>query len=326
MAERSISQLSAGTGIWIYESDTAVPYIYLGLDDSGNARVLRRYVDSTRALNPVSNTPSYIGSDLDDYLQSTASDGFLSRFDADTLAAMQNTSISMADYTTNASYDVEYPSTTRFAFLPSKKELGFTNGDLANEPGQSYLSALLTYYQTDNWAAARTTKRNDQVTNADYWTRSGNNKTTHGLINSSGGSNYTNPNSVRGVRPELSFLASTPVSPEGVEEIFLLPASHRAYWAIEAELGLGVCARKPLEGRLIVPNSITGQISFELCDNYNDAQPTWVPCQNGGVAAFGGVKTSADWSLGLRIHAQARGFSEKVYEPLLAVRCEEVSE
>ena len=61
---RTISQLTPGTMVYVDETVSGVlshvPYIYLGLDESGNARLLRQYAAVSKRMHS-SNVASYSG-------------------------------------------------------------------------------------------------------------------------------------------------------------------------------------------------------------------------------------------------------------------------
>lgn len=114
---RTIKDLSEGQIIYLEETvdnhnnqTTFVPYIYLGLDEIGNAIILRKELVGYRKMNNV-NIAEYIGCDIDLYLNNMrgelwkttdkqekivvdyTTNGFLSRFDEATRNAFTRTQI-----------------------------------------------------------------------------------------------------------------------------------------------------------------------------------------------------------------------------------------
>ena len=323
---RTITQLAPGAGLWIYENGATVQYIYLGTDGSGNARVLRKYCFGPLALNS-SKAPSYAGSDVDLMLENTGTGGFLSRFDADTLAALQSTDITYSDATRNGTETVEFFTVSRRAFLLSITEYGssaFQSDPQGGEGGISYLPALKTYYGTaDEHEALLHRKPDEAETPVNIWTRSARNTRYQYSIQASGYQGSSAPEGALSYwcRPALSFRPDTEVSPAEAPEVFLLPQSHRTYWVIQAETSLGASASRPVRGKLCAPNNVTGTVSFQLCNNFGDASPAWITCPNGGVVEFGAEKTADHWELGVRVNAQLLGSGETVPEPSVLAVC-----
>ena len=81
---RILSELSEGALVYLDETVNGAlkhtPYIYLGLDENGNGRVLRQYAAIQRRMHS-QDSASYDGCEADLWLEDTQS-GFLSRFDA----------------------------------------------------------------------------------------------------------------------------------------------------------------------------------------------------------------------------------------------------
>lgn len=319
---RMIADLTAGTLIYIDETEsgvtTHVPYIYLGQDENGKARVLRKYATGSKRMHS-SNMASYNGCEMDVWLED-ASAGFLSRFDAATQNAMENTSIYYSDYNQSVDGTVQYLSIARKAFLLSYKEVGFGGP----ETGTDFLPALKTFYDTASDATARIGRTTSE--SADFWwLRSGSSASQFRLVNYNGTASYSNaPLTNVYARPALSFAAATSVSDEGADEIFLLPDGRRTWWDVGFSVSLGQTAQMPKQGKLFVPNTLTANsvMTAKVCNNYGDVAPTWVSCQNGAVAEFGTSKTAEHWELGVQVEAQAAHSGEAVGEPAMIVEFE----
>ena len=98
---RIISNLQPGTQVYVNETvsgiTTPVSYIYLGLDESNKARLLREYSLDRKRMNS-SNVAYYSGCEMDLWLENE----FLSRFDETTQVVIENTPITFVDYSQTA--------------------------------------------------------------------------------------------------------------------------------------------------------------------------------------------------------------------------------
>lgn len=323
---RTISQLAAGTLIYIDETISGsaavhTPYIYLGLDSNGNARVLREYAAVQKRMHS-SAVASYDGCEADVWLENTSS-GFLSRLDAATQAALQNTTIKYVDYNQSGDGTAQVLSIARRCFLLSYSEEGFGDASAGNE-GSSFLSAIQTYTgKTGNSARITYTEGGVAVS---VWMRSASSAKNFRRVHANGTANsevasYAN----YWLRPALSVAPATSVSDEGAEAIFLLPDGRKTYWGIEATMSLGKTANRPKTCKLMIPHDSFGVLTAQVCNNYSDASPTWVNCADGGTATFGSTKTSTDWELGVKIHAEAPAVNRTIGEPAMIVEFEEES-
>lgn len=214
---RTIKELEPGTGVQINEKVGKIykytEYIYLGLDGSGNARLLRE-----RALMPKrmhsSNAAHYDGCEADLWYEDELT-GFLSRFDDATIAALRPTKIC---YRNVEGHDSTYPEIMRRAFPLSMKEYGYDTG----ETDTSFLPALMSYYNTDDEYVARE-QRNDDGGYVHAWMRSGLSAAQFRSVGSSGAaSNYGASCGSFWQRPAISVSPDTIVSDEGADTILLL--------------------------------------------------------------------------------------------------------
>lgn len=230
---RTISDLSVGSLIYIdeiYDGEiTHVPYIYLGIDENGNARVLRQYTLSEGGTLNNTNISCYAGCQIDSMLEDR-SNGFLSRFNMATYNALADTLIKYSDYTDSNDGGGIISQVRRKCFLLSYSELGYGDSAAGNE-GKSYIEALATFYDTSDTNYARITKKeeNNIVT---AWTRSAfgivDSACQFYFVNTDGSSKtrYAEASGTVFYRPALSFIATTPISDEGSNEIFLLPGDN----------------------------------------------------------------------------------------------------
>lgn len=319
---RTLSQLSPGTVVWLYESiageSNTVKYIYLGQNSAGNAILLREAGADRRAMS-AANVASYNASAVDLYLEDVQA-GFLARFDASTLAAMRNTTISWKDYTQSTDGAGQVLSAARRCFLLSAYELGLGG----SEGGMSFLPALKAWCNTSTSNTARLLL-NANGTAVPYWTRSASDATHFIIINSSGSSASNMANRTENlIRPAISFDPDTPVSEAAAENIFLLPDSHQTFWQISFTASLGIPDKRPIMGKLFVPNELSADdaMTLKVCSNYADPEPTWISCENGGTAVFGTQKTGAHWELGVKVDARTSAPGRIVFEPAIIIETE----
>lgn len=314
---RTIADLTEGTEIYIDEQGTEavehIPYIYLGIDDYGNARVWRKYCLSTRVMDSEA-IASYGGCDMDIWLEDEE-DGFLCRFNAETINCLVNTTIGYSDFTENQ--EGALSTIARRCFLLSNTELGYTN--IVDE-GRSFLSALKTYYNTTDDYVARIPRTSNEGS-VQAWLRSGVNATQFSCEHTNGYPSVRVANSAipSNVRPALSIAPTTLVSDEGAEQIALLPSGEITSWGIRATMSLGQSTERPKRCKLYVPADDFDTAQYWVCNNFLDTNPTWVPCTNGGVAVFGTTKTAAIWELGVKVEASSGSINKTIGEPVMAV-------
>lgn len=314
---RTISQLTPGVGVWIDENSVHTEYIYLGIDGSGNCRLLRKYAAVTKRMN-ATNVAHYDGCEADLWMENEQT-GFLSRFDSATINALEPTTICMSDYTLNEGGTVEYPEITRRCMALSYKELGF-GGD---ETDVSFLAALQTYYNTTNANTARICRISDG-TAVGWWMRSGGSASqfrhVYGSGSASNGSDATNN---FWQRPAISVAPATIVSDEGADSIFLLPEGRRTYWEINATCLMGSSASRPKKAKLMIAETGIQSATYRVSNNAKDANPIWVTCANGGVCDLTNTaKETTNYELGVEIDAHAGSTSGNVGEPVLVVETE----
>ena len=213
---KAIADLTRGTGVKIREtvngSTKLVEYIYLGIDDDGNARLLREAAVCRRRMNNKC-VANYDGCEADQWLEDEK-DGFLSRFDDATLAALRPTTIHFRRVLPSG--NIVFPLIDRRAFLLSSRELGVDD----DEPGACYLDVLKKYYDTDDDWDARMAVDDDRSA-VNWWMRSGGSATQFRVVNSVGLS--VNATGGYWQRPAISVAAATIVSDEDADRILLLP-------------------------------------------------------------------------------------------------------
>ena len=312
---RYIADLTPGLAVYLDENGVHVPWIFLGLDNSGNARLLRHYAVVAKRMHS-SNVGHYAGCEADLWMENET-DGFLSRFDAATINALEPTTICMSDYTLNEAGTVEYPEITRRCMALSYKELGYGG----SETDVSFLAALQTYYDTTNANTARIGRSSDE-TAVNWWMRSGGSATQFRVVNANGGGNNAS-NGGYWQRPAISVAPATIVSDEGADSIFLLPEGRRTYWEIQATALLGSSAQRPKKAKLMIAETSITEATYQVSNNAKDASPVWVNCQNGGVCELTNTaKETTNYELGVKIHAKSGVHTGHVGEPVLIVEKE----
>lgn len=318
---RTIADLTPGVGVWIDETvngtTSHVEYIYLGLDGGGKARLLRKYVAAQKRMN-ATNVAHYDGCEADLWHEN-AETGFLARFDAATINALQATTICFSDYTQSADNTVEYLEIARRCMELSYKELGFGG----SETDVSFLEALKTYYGTTNANTARIARTPDE-TAVDAWMRSGNSAAQFRFVYNAGSASHNNA-SVGNYwqRPAISVAPATIVSDAGADSIFLLPDGRRTYWQIDALCRMGQSAARPKKAKLMVAESQITSASYKVTNNAGDETPVWVDCTNGGVCELQNAeKETTDWELAVKIDARSGVYSGNIGEPVLVVETE----
>lgn len=226
---RTIKDLSEGQIIHLNETvnnqTTYVPYIYLGLDEIGNAIILRKELVGNRRMNNI-DIAEYIdiGCDMDLYLNNMrgelwktkdkqekivvdyTTNGFLSRFDEATRNALTKTQVKHYIFNDKITAILD-----RECFLLSYTDLDFYLN----------LNALKIANNTTNEYEARIAY--DSSGNANwYWTSSEFSEAMFYCWNSFS-SSFSASYGYVGLRPALSVLPSTIVSEQSEEIIYLLP-------------------------------------------------------------------------------------------------------
>lgn len=315
---RTLNDLTAGVCVYVDETENGttnhIPYIYLGLDESNNAILLREHSISGYGKFVDAKPANYNGSVIDTYLEGT----FLDRFDSETKNAMSITTIKYIGC--DSSEQLFMGTISRKCFILSNTEVGGSASSLGNE-GISYLSALKTYYNTTNDSTARATT-DDNGGDGTYWLRTASNFQYEKDVNNAGNiSHLSSIDSWGGgrKRPAISFDKSTPVSDAGAESIFLLPDGRITTWNIVGSMSLGETSSMPKKCKLIVPTEQFQSEQYWVCNNYGDVSPTWVSCNNNGVATFGTSKTADDWELGVKVNLQSGVQGRKIGEPAMIV-------
>ena len=160
----TISQLELGSEIQVYENGNPVPYIVYKKDILGTV-ILRGMCSGSKRMNQT-NTTVYTDSEMDAYL-SDETNGFMSRFDANTKNALATRSISTYTYG-----DTECHYISRKCYLLSYGDM-FGNRATALEPDVSQVASLMIWKGTADTNTARVAYSDSAPTSAvNWWLRS----------------------------------------------------------------------------------------------------------------------------------------------------------
>jgi hypothetical protein len=109
------------------------------------------------------------------------------------------------------------------------------------------------------------------------------------------------------VRPALNVAPATIVSDEGADRIYLMPA--QSYREVSFSGKALEVAERPI--KVVVEYEATNlyDVVVEVCNNYGDASPVWVPCTSGvEVDLTNTVKQTTDWQVGVRCYGKSQGY------------------
>lgn len=323
---RTLADLTAGTLIYVDETvsgkTTHIPYIYLGIDDNGNGRLLRQYAPLAKRMN-ATNVASYAGCEMDVWLEDET-DGFLSRFDSATLNALVQTAIKYVDYTQSADGTAQVLQISRRCFLLSYSEEGYGD-DVAGNEGSSFLPVLQAFTGETNANRARITYSETNGTAVVAWMRSASSAAYFRNVVANGGANYYYAsNASNWPRPALSVAPATMVSDEGADAIFLLPDGRRTTWNVDVAFSLGESAERPAEAKVELGEVGITASTIDVCNNYGDTVPAWVRCDETGYAELPNTtKETANWNIGIKITADGNTPESYIGEPIVTVAVEQ---
>jgi len=199
-----ITSLTPGVAVYATESGTIVPFIYLGLNSSDNACIMRAFCLTNQIqFNTAAAKPEYSGSNLDNWLRNTIRTKYtrLQKF-------MTKSAITYGTY--DNSHVESVVTIERDIYVPSFYEV--TGSGI--EGGANYLPVLKTYKNTTNNNTAR------NANNTSYWLRSEFSSSSYSnrvnIVEASGNctrnQSFQPSNSVSPkARPIISLLATTPI-------------------------------------------------------------------------------------------------------------------
>jgi hypothetical protein len=295
---RTLGQLDLGTSVWIAENSVMHEYILMSKDSAG-CIMLRANVVEARRMNPTS-TAVYEGSEMDNWVTNDQS-GFLSRFDADTLAVI--TSRSRPTYSYG---DTECHYISRRAFLLTRGEL-FLSAPTALEPLKNITYSLMAWKGTDDPSTARI-GTNEELTAVYWWLSSPSSAPIFLCVSANGTSSASGADNVNyWARPALNVSADTIVSDEGAETIYLLPS--KGYREVSFHGKVGEDTNRPSTAVVDYEAVNLYDVVVEICNNYGDAFPVWVPCTSGQQVTLANESKQTDnWQIGVRCYGKSQSY------------------
>lgn len=294
---RTIKQLDVGTSVYIEEAGVPKEYILLKKDVDG-CILLRAKALEARRMNPT-NTAIYEGSEMDNWLTDETT-GFMSLFNAQTQAAIVSRSRPTFDYG-----DTSCRYISRRAFLLTYGEL-FLSTPTALEPLTAIVPALMLWRGTLNAEAARICY-NEAGQAVGWWESSPYSATNFCYVSTIGASNDSNATRTIWARPALNVSSDTIVSDEGAEIIYLMPS--KGYREVAFSGKALEVAERPIKAVVEYEATNLYDVVVEVCNNYGDASPVWVPCTSGvEVDLTNTVKQTTDWQVGIRCYGKSQGY------------------
>lgn len=295
---RTLGQLDLGTPVWIAENNVMHEYVLMSKDSAG-CIMLRANVVEARRMNPT-NVAVYEGSEMDNWLTDDQT-GFLSRFDAATLAAIVSRTRPTYSYG-----DTECHYIGRRAFLLTQGEL-FLSTPTALEPLKNITSSLMIWKGTDGSSTARI-GLNEELSAVYWWLSSPGSAAGFFCVNAIGASGANNAaNAIIWARPALNVSADTIVSDEGADPIYLLPSG--GYREVSFYGKVGEDTIRPSVAVVEYDAVNLYDVVVEVCNNYGDASPVWVPCTSGQqVTLANNSKQTETWQVGVRCYGKSQSY------------------
>ena len=308
---KTLIEYDYGTVIHVKENGTPIPYILIS-KDSYSCELLRVNCVAAKRMNNT-NTTDYTDCEMDQYLSSEESGGFLSRFDSDTKAALVMRSISTFSYG-----DTECHYISRKCYLPSYGQC-FLGAPTALYPEKTIVPALMLWKRTLDGYSARIAKDNLAASAADWWLRSPSSAAEYWRVIYNGGASGYSAAGLRYYRPVLSVASATIASDDGAGTIQLLPvATHRE---VAFEGLAGTSSMRPRKA--LVQYAVHGlsNISVQVCNNYGDDNPVWVDATAGTEVTFlNETKQTPQWQVGIKCYGDTESWSSGYFkEPVVLV-------
>ena len=291
---RTLSQLDLGTSVYIEESGTPKEYILIK-KDVGGCILLRAQAIEVRRINPT-NVSNYENSEMDNWLINEET-GYLSLFDTATKNAIVSRSRPTYDFG-----DSECRYISRRAFLLTQGEM-FNSTPSAVEP-LTTLSPVLSLW---NPTLGRICK-NESDAAVIWWLSSPYSAARVYSVYGNGTSDsYVASNASNWARPALNVASATIVSDEGADRIYLMP--DQSYREVNFSGKALEVAERPIKAVVEYEATNLYDVVVEVCNNYGDASPVWVPCTSGvEVDLTNTVKQTTDWQVGIRCYGKSQGY------------------
>ena len=291
---RTLNQLDLGTSVYLEENGTPKEYVLLKKDVDG-CILLRAQALVARRINPT-NVSNYEGSEMDNWLINEET-GYMSLFNTATKNAIISRSRPTFDFG-----DSECRWISRRAFLLTQGEM-FNSTASAVEP----LTTLVPVLSIWNPTLGRIC-HNESDQAVSWWLSSPSSATSVCCVNYNG-SSYGNGASNTSIwaRPALNVASATIVSDEGADRIYLMPA--QSYREVSFSGKALEVAERPIKAVVEYEATNLYDVVVEVCNNYGDASPVWVPCTSGvEVDLTNTVKQTTDWQVGVRCYGKSQGY------------------
>ena len=291
---RTLNQLDLGTSVYLEENGTPKEYILMKKDVDG-CILLRAQALVARRINPT-NVSNYEGSEMDNWLINEET-GYMSLFDTATKNAIISRSRPTFDFG-----DSECRWISRRAFLLTQGEM-FNSTASAVEP----LTTLAPVLSLWNPTLGRIC-HNESDQAVVWWLSSPISATNVGCVSNNGASydsyaSYT----IYWARPALNVASATIVSDEGADRIYLMP--DQSYREVSFSGKALEVAERPIKAVVEYEATNLYDVVVEVCNNYGDASPVWVPCTSGvEVDLTNTVKQTTDWQVGVRCYGKSQGY------------------
>ena len=301
----TISQLDLGTELYVRENGVPVPYVVLKKDIVGTV-ILRALCSESKRMNPT-NTAVYTDSEMDAYL-SDETNGFMSRFDANTKSA-----IVMRSIPTYATADTECHYISRKCYLLSQGDM-FGSAATALEPEKSLAPVLAIWKGVNDLNTARVTYSDATPTSAVYWwLRSPYSAAVFYQVHASGISDYTYASSRYGVRPALNVSNDTIVTVGDDNKIYLTPDLAETH-SVEFKVKVTEESLRPNKAKVNFTAEGLTNISVKVCNNYGDTNPVWVDATDQQQVILNNAAKETDkWQVGIWFYGEtvASGYVEE---------------
>ena len=307
---RTLKQLDLGTSVYIEENGTPKEYVLLKKDVDG-CILLRAQALVARRINPT-NVSNYEGSEMDNWLINEET-GYMSLFNTATKNAIISRSRPTFEYG-----DAECHYISRRAFLLTYGEL-FLSTPTALEPLTTIVPSLMLWKGASDGNSARICY-NEAGQAVFWWESSPYSATGFYYVGAGGTSSYYYASGASWARPALNVSSDTIVSNEGAEIIYLMPSKGYREVAFSGEV-LEI-ERRPKKAVVEYDAANLYDVAVEICNNYGDANPVWVPCTSGvEVDLTNTVKQTTDWQVGVRCYGKSQGYGY-FEEPIVKLEVE----
>ena len=257
--------------------------------------------DNTCKYGNTSTDVEYENSVLDDFNENE----FAARFDAAFLSAVKISTISCYRQSDGASYAL-----ARKFFALSNKELG---GNYATDP-----STALNAFSGN---ADRVCYLSNGTSSVNWWSRSPASGSTVGHVHNFGFPNTNSPANNYYARPGFNLDSSTLVASEPNEDgsYNLLPDAAELYRELGFSCLLGETTSRAKRARVQAIATYDKTMTMQVCNNYQDAAPTWEDATLDEEHTFTNtVKTADNWALGVKFALTSES-TPKVTEPVAIV-------